>query len=86
MFVTVSVKPNALFNEAVATALIAVTARSACGGVSAIMTLNAHEFVLPEPSVAVTVTEFVPSAKVEPEGGAKLVDVPEQLSLIVGAG
>ena len=36
--------------------------------------------------MAVTVTEFVPSAKVEPEGGAKLVDVPEQLSLIVGAG
>ena len=61
-----------MFNEAVATLLDAVRARSACAGVSVTMTLKLHELlVFAEPSTTVQVTALVPSGNVEPEAGVQ---------------
>ena len=42
------------------------------GSLSWTITANEHEFVLPELSVAVEFTIFVPLGKVEPEGGTEV--------------
>src|SRR5437870_5386313 len=55
------------------------------GSLSTTITLNEHESALPEPSVAVQVTEFVPLGKVEPEDGTQLIPIGSgQLSVAVG--
>ena len=49
------------------------------------MTVNEHEAVLPEASVAVQVTVVVPTGKADPEGGTQTTVTPGQLSDAVGA-
>jgi hypothetical protein len=53
------------------------------GWMSLTMMVKLQLAVLPEPSVAVQVTVFVPMANVEPLAGAQMVVTPGQLSLAV---
>src|SRR5215475_10390820 len=48
-------------------------------------TVNVHDAVLPDVSVAVQVTVVVPTGNIEPDAGVQLVVTPGQLSLAVGA-
>ncbi len=52
--------------------------------VSLTVTVNEHEPVLPDASVAVHVTEVVPCGKNEPDGGEHVTVEPGQLSDAVG--
>ena len=52
--------------------------------VSLTVTVKVHEAVLPEASVAVTVTVVVPTGNTEPEAGNATTDTPGQLSKAVG--
>ena len=45
------------------------------------MTVNVHEAVLPEVSIAVHVTEVVPTGKIDPEAGLQTTVTPGQLSV-----
>jgi hypothetical protein len=66
-----------------------VVAITSCGQVivqGATVTVNVHEALLPDVSVAVHVTVVVPSANIEPDGGAHEDVTPGQLSDVVGAG
>jgi hypothetical protein len=49
------------------------------------VTVNEQPAVLPEASVTAQVTVVVPSAKLEPDGGAHTTAAPGQLSLIGAA-
>lgn len=49
------------------------------------VTVNEHEAVLPDASVAVQVTVVVPTGKVEPDAGEQTTVTPGQLSDAVGA-
>ena len=48
-------------------------------------TVNVHDAVLPDVSVAVQVTVVVPTGNIEPDAGVQLAVTPGQLSLAVGA-
>ena len=53
------------------------------GSQSLTMTVNEHELVLPEVSVATLVTVLVPFGKIVPEGGVETRDCRAQLSVAV---
>jgi hypothetical protein len=57
---------------------------SSCRQKLDVVTVNEHDAVFPEASVAVQVTVVAPTASVEPDGGLQAVVTPGQLSLAVG--
>jgi hypothetical protein len=50
------------------------------------VTVKLHEFVLPDASFAMQVTNVAPRGNAEPDGGAQVAEAPGQLSLTKGAG
>ena len=59
---------------------------SSCMHTSKTVTLNVHEALLPDESVAVHKTVVVPAGNGEPDAGVQIADAPGQLSLKVGEG